>query len=59
MKLVEMNWTPGDRQLRQFSGIALAAFPAAAWLWTAGNPTAVLAAAVVAGALAQVRQLLT
>jgi hypothetical protein len=52
MAMAEMNWNPSDRQLRQFGGIALAAFPAAAWLWSAGNPTAVLAAAVCGGALA-------
>jgi len=32
MKMVEVNWRPTDRQLRQFGGIALIAFPLAAWL---------------------------
>jgi hypothetical protein len=37
MKLVEMNWTPGDRQLRQFGCVALLALPLVGWLWKAGS----------------------
>ena len=37
MKMMELNWTPSDRQLRQFGWIALFAFPLAAWLVT-GRP---------------------
>ena len=33
MKLVEINWHPNTRQLRQFGVICLVAVPAAAWLW--------------------------
>lgn len=36
MKLVEVNWAPTDRQLRQFGLICLFALPALAWLWRAG-----------------------
>jgi hypothetical protein len=41
MKLVEMNWAPTDRQLKQFGVIALVALPALAWIWSRGNLTAV------------------
>ena len=41
MKLVEMNWAPTDRQLKQFGVIALVALPALAWFWSGGNLTAV------------------
>jgi hypothetical protein len=45
-----MNWNPSDRQLRQFALIALAALPAAAWIWSSGNPAATgLAAAAGLG----------
>lgn len=33
MKLVEIDWRPKDRILRQFGGIALVALPLLAWLW--------------------------
>ena len=33
MKLVEVNWSPTDRQLRQFGTAALIALPLAAWWW--------------------------
>jgi hypothetical protein len=36
MKLVEMNWSPSSRELRQFGLIALVAFPFLGWLWGAG-----------------------
>jgi hypothetical protein len=35
MKLVEMNWRPTDRQLRQFAAICCVALPAIAWIWHA------------------------
>ncbi|MFN0054998.1 MAG: hypothetical protein ACKV0T_22735 [Planctomycetales bacterium] len=41
MKLVEINWNPTTRQLRQFGFIALAALPALGWLWSGGNWTIV------------------
>lgn len=37
MKLVEINWRPGDRQLRQFGLIALVALPFLGW-WFSGRP---------------------
>lgn len=52
MKLVDVNWNPSDRQLRQFGWIALAMFPALAWIWTDGAVAAVLVAVAVGGALA-------
>ena len=36
MKLVELNWDPTDRQLRQFGTVALVALPLLGWLWGAG-----------------------
>ena len=33
MGLVEINWTPTDRQLRQFGVICLVALPLVGWLW--------------------------
>lgn len=51
MKIVEMNWAPTDRQLRQFGLIALVALPALGWLWHLGRPaTQGLAALGVVGA---------
>ena len=37
MKLIELNWQPSDRQLRQFGWIALAALPTLGWCWHAGS----------------------
>lgn len=37
MKLIDFNWQPTDRQLRQFGIICLFALPAIAWLWGAGS----------------------
>ncbi len=37
MKLIEMEWKPSDRQLRQFGLIALVGLPLAGWLF-AGRP---------------------
>ena len=34
MKLVEINWAPSDRQLRQFAAISLFALPLLGYLWT-------------------------
>ncbi len=52
MKLVEMNWNPTDRQLKQFGLIALVALPALGWLWSGGNLTAVCLLGAVGGLLA-------
>lgn len=35
MALVEINWKPTNRQLRQFGGIAVVALPLLAFLWQA------------------------
>lgn len=40
MKLVEFNWKPTDRQLREFGVGALVLLPLAGWLWT-GRPLSV------------------
>ncbi|HEY2894783.1 MAG TPA: SxtJ family membrane protein [Pirellulales bacterium] len=60
MKLVEMEWNPSERQLRQFGWIALVGLPLAGWLF-AGKPwpissattmqTIVIAGLAIAGAL--------
>jgi hypothetical protein len=58
MKLVEVNWNPNDRQLRQFGCCALAALPALAWLWSGGRAAAILpltAAGLAAALLGLVR----
>jgi hypothetical protein len=53
MKIVEMNWHPTDRQLRQFGLIALVALPGLGWLWRLGMPaTQVLAVLGVVSAIA-------
>jgi hypothetical protein len=39
MKLAEMNWSPTDRQLRQFAVVALMALPLAGWMWGARGTT--------------------
>jgi len=38
MKLVEINWNPSARQLRQFGVICLFALPIIGWMWNA-TPT--------------------
>ncbi|QEG01068.1 hypothetical protein Mal15_51440 [Stieleria maiorica] len=37
MAVVKINWSPTDRQLRQFGVICLFAFPLFGWLWNAGS----------------------
>jgi hypothetical protein len=32
MTMIQINWRPGDRQLRQFGFLALVALPAAGWV---------------------------
>lgn len=46
MKLIEINWNPTPRQLRQFGRIALAALPLLGWLWGATAQTIAVLAAV-------------
>jgi hypothetical protein len=38
MKLVEINWNPTDRQLRQFGWICVIALPLVGWIWGADLP---------------------
>ncbi len=37
MKLIDVNWSPTDRQLRQFGILCLIALPLAGWIWGAGS----------------------
>ncbi len=37
MKLVEIQWSPSVRQLRQFGCLCLVVFPLLGWIWS-GNP---------------------
>lgn len=46
MKLVEINWNPTDRQLRQFGMICLPALPLIGWIWGATMPGVGLLAGV-------------
>ncbi len=51
MKLVEINFSPSDRQLRQFGLISMAALPLLGWLW-GGSSTVIWAAAAIGATLA-------
>jgi hypothetical protein len=53
MRLVEVNFHPSNRQLRQFGLIALLALPLLGWLWS-GSLTVIWAAAAAGAALAAV-----
>jgi len=44
MKLIEVNWNPSNRQLRQFGIICLFALPLLGWLW-GGSPEVVISLA--------------
>jgi hypothetical protein len=46
MKLVEMNWNPTDRQLRQFALICLVALPLLGWLWHGTAPVVAILAGI-------------
>jgi hypothetical protein len=37
MAMLDTNWNPSARQLRQFAGICAAALPLVAWFWSAGE----------------------
>lgn len=41
MSLVEINWDPADRQLKQFGWVSLVVLPLLAWLW-AGTAVAIV-----------------
>jgi len=49
MALLENNWNPSSRQLRQFGGLCLVALPLLAWLWS-GSST-VIAILLLIGSL--------
>ena len=51
MALVDMNWNPPEKQLRQFGWIALIALPVLGGFWSGGNAT-VIAVTASLGALA-------
>ena len=48
VKLIEINWNPTSRQLRQFGLISLVAIPLIGWIW--GATTEVMGWCAVAGA---------
>jgi len=50
MKLVEVNWEPTDRQLRQFGAAALIVLPLVAWWWGGANSRVFWAGATAGGA---------
>lgn len=57
MKLIQVNWSPSDRQLRQFGFAAALALPGLAWMWSlpqSGFITMAIVGAVCA-ALALIR----
>ena len=46
MKLVEINWHPTHRQLRQFGAICIVALPVVGWFWGGGTTIVILLAAI-------------
>lgn len=54
MKLVQINWSPDRRQLRQFGLFSLVALPGLGWLWNAPVPVmnGLLAAGIAAALVA-------
>jgi hypothetical protein len=52
MRLVEVNFHPSDRQLRQFGLLALAALPLLGWFWGGGSLQVLWATAAAGAALA-------
>ena len=52
MKLVEINWEPTDRQLRQFGTAALIVLPLAAWWWGGASSCVFWTGATAGGAAA-------
>ena len=49
VKLVEMNWSPSARQLRQFGCVCLFALPLLGWIWSGNRQTIVWLLGVGAG----------
>jgi hypothetical protein len=52
MRLVDVNFHPSNRQLRQFGLIALPALPLLGWFWGGGSLQVLSATAVAGAALA-------
>ena len=52
MKLIQANWNPAPRQLRQFAATCLIVAPLLGWLW--GAPSDVLFGLAVAGLIVMV-----
>ncbi len=46
MKLIELNWSPSDRQLRQFGVVCVFVLPALGWIW-GGSSLAILIFAIL------------
>lgn len=53
MSLIEINWSPSSRQLRQFGVLCLLAIPLIGWLWSA-SPAVIGMLVGVGGAMATV-----
>lgn len=51
MALVETNWNPTSRQLRQFGGLCCIALPLLGWLWS-GSSTVTTTLALIGGLVA-------
>ncbi|MFM7843419.1 MAG: hypothetical protein ACKPEY_04200 [Planctomycetota bacterium] len=49
MALIEINWNPTSRQLRQFAGIGLIALPSAGYVWGGSWPAIGMLAALGSG----------
>ncbi len=51
MKLLELNWSPTDRQLRQFGAVCMVMLPALGWIW-GGSAIAILGLCILGFTLA-------
>lgn len=49
MSLVQLNWNPEDRQLKQFGLLSLVLFPFVTWIWGASWTAIGVSAAIGAG----------
>jgi len=46
MAMIELNWHPTSRQLRQFGGLCLVLLPLVAWFWSASQPVVIALAGI-------------
>lgn len=46
MKLIEIDWRPTDRRLRQFGATCFVALPGVGWIWGGGTATVLLLASI-------------